>query len=81
MGELWGGTAAFALQAGAGDLKREIVPARCETDGLPVGQAAVLGFELAVDQAMRRTEVVAVVGLRDDRHFELGAITKIVVAR
>ncbi|TCO32871.1 hypothetical protein EV652_104477 [Kribbella steppae] len=44
------GAADLALEAGAGDLKRAVCLAGLEADDLPVGEATVLGFELAIDQ-------------------------------
>jgi hypothetical protein len=80
VGEIRVWAADLALEAGAGDLKRAVGAAGLEADDLAIGQAAVLGFELAVDQSVRGAEVITVAGLGDDGDLELGAIAEIMVA-
>ena len=78
--EVRAGPAHLALEAGAGDLKRAVGVAGFEANGLAIGETTILRLELAVDQPMGRTEVVAVARLANDRDLELGAVAEVVVA-
>jgi hypothetical protein len=72
--------ASVATEAGGSDFKRAVILAGLEGDHLPVWRTAVLGFELTVDQAVRRAEFAAAARLWDDRELDLGTIAEVVGA-
>jgi hypothetical protein len=73
------GAADLTLQAGAGNFERAVGVTRLEAHDLAIGEATVFGLEFAIDQTVRRAEVVAVAGLGNDRDLELGAVAEIMV--
>ncbi|RZU22299.1 hypothetical protein EV645_0380 [Kribbella rubisoli] len=67
-----------AAEAGGGDFERAVVFAGLEGDDLAVRWSAVLGFELAVDEAVRRPELATATRLWNDGELDLGTVAEVV---
>jgi hypothetical protein len=53
---------------------------RLEADDLAVRRSAVFGLELAVEKAMRRTQLVGAARFRDHVEFDLRAVAEVIGA-